>query len=36
VKARHRYRRPGTYPLEITARDKAGNVTTDRRSVVIR
>jgi hypothetical protein len=35
LKARHRYSRPGTYALEITARDKAGNVTVNRRSVVI-
>lgn len=35
VKARHRYAKPGTYPLEITARDKAGNVTVQRRAVVI-
>lgn len=35
VRARHRYRAAGTYPLEITARDKAGNVTVDRRAVRI-
>jgi hypothetical protein len=35
LKARHRYSKPGTYPLEITARDKAGNVTVNRRAVVI-
>ena len=35
VKARHRYAAPGTYPLDITARDKAGNVTTQRRSVTV-
>jgi hypothetical protein len=35
VKARHRYARPGTYRLEITARDKAGNVTVKRRAVTV-
>ncbi len=35
IKARHRYASPGTYPLDITARDKAGNVTVNSRSVVI-
>jgi hypothetical protein len=35
VRARHRYSRPGTYALEITARDNAGNTTVNRRSVVI-
>lgn len=36
VRAKHRYRRKGTYPLEITATDKAGNETTSTRSVRIR
>jgi len=35
VRARHRYRRAGTYALEITARDKAGNVTVNKRTVRI-
>jgi hypothetical protein len=35
VKARHRYAKPGTYPLEVTARDKAGNVTVQRRTVLV-
>lgn len=35
VKTQHRYPRPGTYSLEITARDKAGNVTVNKRTVVI-
>ncbi|HTN23875.1 MAG TPA: PKD domain-containing protein [Solirubrobacteraceae bacterium] len=35
VKARHRYSKPGTYPLQITARDKAGNVTVTQRAVVV-
>ncbi len=36
VKARHRYRRKGTYPLEIFATDKAGNERVSRRTVRIR
>jgi hypothetical protein len=36
VKARHRYSRPGSYRLEITARDNAGNITVNGRTVVIR
>lgn len=36
VRARHSYRRKGTYPLEITAIDKAGNETTSTRTVRIR
>jgi hypothetical protein len=35
VRATHRYRRNGTYSLRITAVDRAGNETTDRRSVRI-
>jgi len=35
VRARHRYRRSGTFPLEITATDKAGNATVVRRTVRI-
>jgi len=35
VRARHRYRRAGEYALEITARDKAGNVTVNKRTVRI-
>jgi hypothetical protein len=35
LRARHRYRRGGEYALEITARDKAGNVTVDKRTVRI-
>ena len=35
LRARHRYRGSGTFPLEITAADKAGNVATVRRSVRI-
>jgi hypothetical protein len=35
LRARHRYRRAGEYALEITARDKAGNVTVDKRTVRI-
>ncbi len=36
VRAKHRYRRKGTYPLEITATDKAGNETVSKRTVRIR
>jgi hypothetical protein len=36
VKAQHRYRRAGTFSLEISARDKAGNVTVNKRTVVIK
>ncbi|MBA3328433.1 MAG: hypothetical protein H0T43_09045 [Solirubrobacterales bacterium] len=35
VRARHRYRRSGTYPLEIITRDKAGNEAVSRRTVRI-
>jgi hypothetical protein len=35
VRARHRYPRPGTYALEIVARDGAGNARSERRSVRI-
>jgi hypothetical protein len=35
VKAQHRYGRAGAFTLEVSARDKAGNVTVNRRSVVI-
>lgn len=33
VRASHRYRRSGSYPLEITATDRAGNERTSRRTV---
>jgi hypothetical protein len=33
LRTRHRYRGPGTFPLEITATDKAGNVAVVRRTV---
>ena len=33
VRATHRYRRKGTYPLTITARDKAGNEVVSKRTV---
>lgn len=36
VRATHRYRHKGTYPLEITATDKAGNENVTRRAVRIR
>ncbi len=35
VRATHRYRRKGTYPLEVIVTDKAGNERTERRSVRI-
>ncbi|MGH2944236.1 MAG: hypothetical protein ACRDLN_15835, partial [Solirubrobacteraceae bacterium] len=35
VRARHRYRGSGTYPLEIVGRDKAGNERVARRTVRI-
>jgi hypothetical protein len=35
LRARHVYRGGGTYPLDITATDDAGNQTTERRSVRI-
>jgi hypothetical protein len=35
VRARHRYGRSGSFALIVTARDRAGNVTTNRRTVVI-
>ncbi|MEA2149975.1 MAG: hypothetical protein QOD69_1805 [Solirubrobacteraceae bacterium] len=35
VRARHRYAKPGTYALEITARDRAGNARVSRRTVVV-
>lgn len=36
VRATHRYRRGGTYPLKITAIDRAGNKTVSKRAVRIR
>ncbi|HEX4345856.1 MAG TPA: PKD domain-containing protein [Solirubrobacteraceae bacterium] len=33
IRTTHRYRRPGSYPLTITARDKAGNATVSTRTV---
>ena len=35
VRARHRYRGGGSYSLEITAVDKAGNETVNKRTVRI-
>ena len=35
VRARHRYRRGGSYPLQITAKDRAGNERTSLRTVRI-
>ncbi len=35
LKLTHVYAKPGTYPLEITARDKAGNQRVDQRAVVV-
>jgi hypothetical protein len=35
VRARHRYARGGSFALVVTARDRAGNVATNRRTVVI-
>jgi len=34
-KARHVYPRPGTYVLQVTARDRAGNATVNNRNVVV-
>ncbi|MBW3609868.1 MAG: hypothetical protein KY463_16370, partial [Actinobacteria bacterium] len=36
VRASHRYRRSGSYPLQITASDRAGNERTSRRTVRVR
>jgi hypothetical protein len=35
VRATHRYRRAGTFTLQITTRDKAGNQAVSRRTVRI-
>jgi hypothetical protein len=35
VRARHRYARSGSFVLTVTARDRAGNATTNQRTVVI-
>lgn len=35
VRARHHYGRSGSFVLTVTARDRAGNATTNRRTVVI-
>jgi hypothetical protein len=35
LRARHRYARTGSFALIVTARDRAGNVTTNRRTVTI-
>jgi hypothetical protein len=35
VRLSHRYRHRGTYPLQITATDRAGNVGVSTRSVRI-
>jgi hypothetical protein len=35
VRASHRYRRGGSYPLQITAKDRAGNERTSLRTVRI-